>query len=54
MREILQAIQSQMAGGGVLYVHCWGGKGRTGVVIGCHLVQALGMETDQALERFMR
>lgn len=34
---ILDAIDGQMAAGGVVYVHCWGGVGRTGVVVGCWL-----------------
>ena len=32
----------------VVYLHCWGGSGRTGTVIGCWLVRH-GMDCDQAL-----
>jgi protein-tyrosine phosphatase len=28
-----------MANGEMVYVHCWGGVGRTGVVIGCWLAR---------------
>jgi protein-tyrosine phosphatase len=28
-----------------LYVHCWGGKGRTGTVVGCYLARH-GMAAD--------
>jgi ADP-ribosyl-[dinitrogen reductase] hydrolase len=31
---------------GVVYVHCWGGIGRTATVIGCHLVDAGVLDTD--------
>ena len=36
--------------GGTVYVHCWGGVGRTGTVVGCHLVRR-GMTGDEALAR---
>ena len=32
----------------VVYLHCWGGSGRTGTVIGCWLVRH-GMDCDEAL-----
>ena len=38
MREILDEIDDALDNGGVVYVHCWGGVGRTGTVVGCHLV----------------
>jgi predicted protein tyrosine phosphatase len=39
MRSILDAIDDAIAGGQRVYVHCWGGVGRTGTVIGCWLVR---------------
>jgi ADP-ribosylglycohydrolase len=36
MREVQQALQAAMQGG-VVYVHCRAGIGRTGVAIGCYL-----------------
>jgi protein-tyrosine phosphatase len=33
------------------YVHCWGGIGRTGTVVGCWLVAREGLTTDAALQR---
>ncbi|NLA36519.1 MAG: hypothetical protein GX868_12665 [Actinobacteria bacterium] len=47
--EIVEAIHTATADGGV-YVHCWGGIGRTATVVGCLLVDA-GMSADEALER---
>ena len=49
MRKILDTIASGLEEGGV-YVHCWGGVGRTGTVVGCHLVRS-GMTGDEALAR---
>ena len=39
MQKILDTIDKANAGGQVVYVHCWGGKGRTGTVIGCYLAR---------------
>jgi protein-tyrosine phosphatase len=39
MREILDAIDGALAAGRTLYVHCYGGIGRTGTVVGCWLVR---------------
>ena len=50
MRAILDAIDAELRTGGKVYVHCWGGVGRTGTVVGCHLVRA-GMSGDEALAR---
>ncbi len=37
--EILDLIDREIGAGGVPYVHCWGGIGRTGTVVGCWLVR---------------
>jgi protein-tyrosine phosphatase len=39
MRTILDTLDSALAAGHTVYVHCWGGVGRTGTVIGCWLVR---------------
>ena len=49
MRAILDQIGQWRQEGRTVYVHCWGGVGRTGTVIGCHLVQT-GMTGEAALE----
>lgn len=46
MRAILDAIDR--AAGSIVYVHCWGGHGRTGTVAGCYLVRH-GQDTRQSL-----
>ena len=45
---ILDAIDEALADGRNVYVHCWGGIGRTGTVVGCWLVRH-GMTGDEAL-----
>ena len=50
MTAILDAIDSKIKNGICVYAHCWGGIGRTGMVVGCHLVRH-GMGNEQALER---
>ncbi len=48
MRLILDAIKAEIGKGGVVYVHCWGGKGRTATVTGCHLLE-LGLENRETV-----
>ena len=37
MVDILDTVDEHLADGRVVYVHCWGGFGRTGMVVGCWL-----------------
>ncbi len=39
MRETLDALDEALQAGTAVYVHCWGGIGRTGTVIGCLLLR---------------
>ena len=48
LAALLDAIDAALANGHVLYVHCYGGIGRTGTVIGCWLVRH-GQTGEQAL-----
>lgn len=50
MLAILDAMSSAVAAGKGVYVHCWGGIGRTGTVIGCWYVRH-GASGDEALDR---
>ena len=47
---ILGAIDECIAAGGIVCVHCKGGVGRTGTVVGCWLARRLG-SGDGALKR---
>lgn len=40
MNRVLDVIDEHLAAGRLVYVHCWGGVGRTGTVVGCHLVRS--------------
>ncbi|MEQ1807538.1 MAG: hypothetical protein ABL900_19325 [Burkholderiaceae bacterium] len=48
MRTTLQAIDTALAGGANVYLHCRAGIGRTGTVAGCLLVEQ-GLGAGQAL-----
>jgi ADP-ribosylglycohydrolase len=50
MKQMLDEIQDSLAQGHIVYVHCWGGVGRTGTVIGCWLRRS-GMTSEQALNQ---
>lgn len=49
MIDILKRLDRELAAGRTVYLHCYGGKGRTGTVVGCFLVRH-GMEGERALE----
>ena len=49
-RDILDTIDRVIEEGGTVYVHCWGGVGRTGTIVGCWLVRH-GMTGEDALAR---
>lgn len=51
LAEVLAAIEDSAAAGRRAVVHCWGGVGRTGTVVGCHLRQHFGLSGDEALAR---
>ena len=50
MSRILKSIDSAMQNGRTVYVHCWGGVGRTGTVVGCWLVRH-GRTGEEALSQ---
>jgi protein-tyrosine phosphatase len=53
MMRILDTLDGVLTAGHVVYLHCWGGIGRTGTVVGCHLVRR-GMTGEQALAAIAR
>ncbi len=50
MISILDEIDRAIAAGRGVYVHCWGGRGRTGTVVGCYLARH-GLKGEEALHR---
>ncbi len=53
MAAILDAIDDALNHRRTVYVHCWGGIGRTGTVVGCWLVRH-GLTGDGALEQIAK
>jgi uncharacterized protein len=51
MASILDAVDDELAAGGAVYLHCWGGCGRSGSVSGSWLVRH-GVPAGTALARF--
>jgi hypothetical protein len=49
--DILAHIQGELDAGEIVYTHCYGGKGRTGTVVGCWLIDNEGVDYDGALRR---
>jgi protein-tyrosine phosphatase len=50
MIRLLDTIDRELSLGHNIYVHCWGGIGRTGITVGCYLVRH-GETNEQALQR---
>ena len=48
--ETLDLLERELDDGHVVYLHCLGGIGRTGTVLGCHLVRS-GLDGPAALAR---
>jgi len=53
MKEILDTIDNEVSNGEKIYVHCWGGIGRTGTTVGCHLVRH-GKTGREAMEQLSK
>jgi hypothetical protein len=53
MVHILDTIDRALASGNRVYVHCWGGVGRTGTTVGCWLVRH-GQSGEEALQTIAR
>ena len=53
MHLVLDTIDAAIDGGQPVYVHCFGGIGRTGTVVGCHLVRQ-GATGEAALAEIAR
>ena len=52
MQMILEKIESCLHEQTPTYLHCWGGHGRTGTVIACHLIQK-GHTPQQAISKLL-
>jgi protein-tyrosine phosphatase len=52
-RQILDAIDKELARGEVVYLHCWGGVGRTGTIVGCWLTRH-GHKGEAAVQELAR
>jgi len=50
MTKILDSIDTELGKGRKIYLHCWGGIGRTGTTVGCYLVRR-GKTGEQALRQ---
>lgn len=50
MKEILDCIDQSIERRIAVYLHCWGGHGRTGTVIACHLIRH-GHTPSESLKR---
>lgn len=54
LEEIVADLQRRVADGEVPYVHCWGGRGRAGLVGAAFLAATYHLSAEEALERVQR
>jgi hypothetical protein len=50
MKETIQLIQSLILDDKKVYIHCWGGIGRTGTVVGCYLLENNMATTESVIQ----
>jgi hypothetical protein len=48
---ILDSIEANIKEGRAVYIHCWGGRGRTGTVVGCYLVRHGLCQAHEGVDR---
>lgn len=48
--DILARLRSELNSGRTVYLHCWGGRGRTSTVVGCWLIEQ-GLDYDATIAR---
>jgi hypothetical protein len=57
IRNILDEIDNVVSQGKGVYIYCWGGKGRTGTVVGCYLARhgyAQGQDVLKLIQKLRR
>lgn len=56
LRCLLQVedLAQRLLGGERVYLHCWGGRGRSGLVSTCLLAYLFGVSATEALQRVQR
>ena len=52
LQEILELIERGLREEIPTYLHCWGGHGRTGTVVACHLIQQ-GCTAQEAIDKVL-
>jgi len=54
MAAITATLSALLSTGRNIYVHCWGGRGRTGTVVACWLGAAEGLDGQTAIARLQQ
>ncbi len=50
MTDILDAVDESINNNNPVYIHCWGGVGRTGMAVACYFIRR-GLDPEEALLR---
>mmetsp|Transcript_30491 Transcript_30491/g.54642 ORF Transcript_30491/g.54642 Transcript_30491/m.54642 type:complete len:336 (-) Transcript_30491:196-1203(-) len=49
--QVVDFLCDEIDGGKKVYLHCWGGRGRAGMLGACYLMKAYGLNAEEALQR---
>jgi hypothetical protein len=53
LEKVLEVIETGLRNKTPTYLHCWGGHGRTGTVVACHLIRK-GRTAQQAIDMLLQ
>ncbi len=54
LEPLLASLEARLRAGQVIYLHCWGGRGRAGTVGACLLARMYRLGAEEALDRVQR
>lgn len=54
LEPLLEVLEARLRAEEVIYLHCWGGRGRAGTVGATLLARMYGLGAEEALERVQR
>jgi alanine transaminase len=54
MLRLVEQLKNRLLAGEVVYMHCWGGRGRAATIASCFLAKCYGLGAEETLGRIQR
>lgn len=51
MLALVEQLKGFITGGEVVYMHCWGGRGRAGTIASCFLASCYNLTSEETADR---